>query len=121
MPARPEEWLVGAHERDGDGVLGEPEGPPEERRVRLGVGDHEVGAAEGAVVDRPQHSRRRRARPEARTVADERVVQRHERVEDDRPSARDPLRRGHVEVPRVADDDDVRIVLAPPRERALGP
>ena len=62
---------------------------------------------------------RGRARPEPAAVADERVVEGDERVEHDGTPARDPPGGGHVEVPRVADDDDVGVVLASPRERAL--
>ena len=119
MPAGPEERLVGAHERDGDPLLGQAERPPEERGVRLRVGDDEVGPAEGAVVDRAEDPRGGRAGPEATAVADERVVERDERVEDDRPATRRPLRGGHVEVPGIADDDDVGVVVPSPRERAL--
>jgi hypothetical protein len=120
MPAGPEERLVRAHERDRDTLGEQPERVPKERGVRLGVRDDEVGGAKGACVDRPQHGACRRAPTEASAVAHERVVQRDERVEDDRPAARDAPRRGHVEVARVPDDDDVRVVLRRPRERAFG-
>ena len=119
VPAGAEQRLVRPDERDGDVVLLEAERPAEERRVRLGVGDDEIGAAERPVVDRAQHPCRGRARPEPGAVADERVVERDERVEHHGTAARDPPGGGHVEVPRVADDDDVGVVLASPGERAL--
>ena len=82
----------------------------------------------GMHVGRRRARRRPQAtRAQAATVVDERVVEGDERVEDDRPPTGDPLRGGEVEVPRVADDDRVRVagVLAgsaqafsPPRRRA---
>ena len=58
---------------------------------------------------------RGRAGREPAAVLDQRVVEGDERVEDHRPSARDPLGRGDVEVAGVADDDRVE-ALAPPAE-----
>ena len=88
--------------------------------MRLRVGDDEVGTPEGAVVHRAKDPRSGRAGPEATAVADERVVERDQGVEHDRPATRRPLRGGHVEVPGVADHDDVGVVVPSPRERALG-
>ena len=98
-----------------------PNALAEERGVRLRVGDDEVGRAEGGLVDGAHDAGGGRARPEPPAVADERVVERDERVEDDRPPARDAPGGRQVEVPRVADDDDVRVVLASPGEVALRP
>ena len=119
MPSGPEQRLVGADEGNGDTLVREAESLPEEVGVRRGVGDDEVGAAERAVVDAAEDARRRGAGPEARPVADQRVVERDERVEDDGASARDPAGGGHVEVTRVADDDDVGVVLPAARQRPL--
>ena len=59
VPAGAEERLVGPDERDRDALLGQPEGLAEERRVRLRVGDHEVGRPERGMVDRAHDARAR--------------------------------------------------------------
>ena len=79
----------------------------EEVRVRLRVGDDEVGLAKRAPVDRRQDRGAEPALLEAPAVADERLVERDERVEDQRPLAGDAPRARDVEVARVADDDGV--------------
>ena len=119
LPARAEERLLGPDEGDVHPVGREPERPPEERRVRLRVRHDEVGGPERPAVDELEHPRGRRPRVEPLSVADERVVQRDERVEHDRSAARDPPRRPQVEVPRVPHDDDVRLPLLVPAEVAL--
>ena len=60
-------------------------------------------------------------RPEPPPVADDRVVERDERVEDDRPPPRDPAGGAHVEVPRVTDHHDVGVLLVSPGEVPLRP
>jgi hypothetical protein len=106
-PTRPEDPLFGADVADGDSARWDAAELGEKLRVRLRVGDDEVGGAERTPVDRREQPRGDRTRPEAAAVADERVGERDERVEDDRPLAGDAARRREVEVARVADDDDV--------------
>ena len=99
MPAGPEEGLVGADEGDRDALVGEPEHAAEERGVRLRVRDHEVGGAEGGLVDGAHDAGGGRPRPEPPPVADERVVQRDEWVEDDRPPPGDAAGGGMSKCP----------------------
>ena len=94
---------------------GSPNARRKKARVRLRVRDDEVGRPEGRLVDGLDDARGGRPRAEPPPVADERVVERDERVEDDRPPACDPPRGPHVEVPRVPDDHDVGLA---PRARA---
>ena len=61
-------------------------------------------AAQRMPVEARERARRRATRTEAPAVGDERVRERDERVEDDRPPARGAASRRKVEVPRVADD-----------------
>ena len=84
-----------------------------------GVGDDEVGAAQGEPVDLPQHAGRRRAGREAAAILDERLVQRDERVEEHGPTAGDPPCGGDVEVTWVADDDGVEASSPPAEEPRL--
>ncbi len=74
-------------------------------------------AAEGAPVDAAEHARGGRPGREAAAVLDEGLVERDERVEDDRPAARDPLRRRQVEVAGIADDQRVERLAPAPSER----
>ena len=115
----PEQGLVRTDQRDLDALAGKVEGATEEGGMRLGVGHDEIHPPERDGVDRAQHLCRRRARPEASAIADQRVMERDEWVEDDGPPPRDPPRRRDVEVTRVAHDDDVGVVRLPPRERSL--
>ena len=85
----------------------------EEVGVRLRVGDDEIGHPEGLPVDAAENARRHRAAPKARAVGDERVLERDERVEDDRPPERRDLRRRQVEVAGVADDQRVEPARGP--------
>ena len=82
--------------------------------VRTRVRDDEVGCPQRVPVDRPQRSSGHRAVAEAPTVGHERVGERDERVEDDRPAASRPAGGGEVEVARVADDEGVEIPGWPP-------
>ena len=84
-PAGPEEPLLGADEADLHVGGAEACELGEVVCVRAGIGDDEVGGAERVPVDRRERPRRERVGPEAPTVGDERVSQRDERVEDDRP------------------------------------
>ena len=49
--------------------------------------------------------------PEPAPIADERVVERDQRVEDERPLPGHAPRVRHVEVPGIADEDDVERVV----------
>ena len=100
LPPGPEEALLGPDEADGEPVGAELAQLGKVPRVLRGVGDDEIRAPQRQTVDLAQDARGGRARREAAAVLDERVVERDERVEDDRPSARDPLGRGQVEVAR---------------------
>ena len=51
-------------------------------------------------------------RPKPAAIADERVGEGDERIEDDGPALRDPPRRRQVEVPGVADDERVELEIA---------
>ena len=57
-------------------------------------------------------SRCRRSRREPPPVLDERVGQRHERIEDERAASRGEPRGRQVELPRIADDDGVDVARA---------
>ncbi len=82
----------------------------------LRVGDDEVGATERLAVDGSQDARSRGPRLGEPTVGDDRVVQRDERVEDDRARARHTPCGAHVGVPRVADDEYVEVDAWPAEE-----
>ena len=90
----------------------------EERGVRLGVGDDDIGAAKRSPVDEVDDAGAGRAAPEAAAVVDERVEEGHERIEDDGPPARDALGGRQVEVPGIADDQRVRVALGRPASGA---
>ena len=121
LPARTEEPILGADERDLDRRGVELERLAEEARVRDGVRHDDVGAAERDPVDLAHDHRGRRPCAEPAPIRDERVVERDERVEDDRSSPGHAPRRGHVEVPGIADDDDVGVTGTLPGEPRLGP
>ena len=53
------------------------------------------------------------------TIEDDGVVQGEERVEDERPRARDPARACHVEVPRIADEEHVELRGTHPQQASL--
>jgi hypothetical protein len=72
-PARGEEPVLGADERDLDPVVWEARELCEVVGVRTGVGDDEVGGPKGPAIDCRERPRRRRAGPEAAAVRDERV------------------------------------------------
>ena len=101
-------------------------GRPKARRkndgVRLRVRDDEVGASgrrRRSTIRRIRaagdHGRNRCA------IADERVVERDERVEHDRPAPGDASRGRQVEVTGIADEDDVRLALLVARESTAPP
>ena len=120
--AGPEEPILGADEAHLHALGREVEHLAKELCVRLGVGDDDVRLAEGPPVDVTHHAGGGRSGPEAPAVVDERVVERHERVEDDGPAPGDPSGRRQVEVPGVADDEGLgaALVVARPPEAALG-
>src|SRR5438876_1777854 len=119
-PSRPEEPVLGADEADLDPRRREAGERGEEVRVRLRVGDDQVGRAERGAVEGEERARRDGAGPEPPPVLDERLVERDERVEDDGPPTRRAPRDGHVRLARVADEDDVDVGGHPPREPELG-
>ena len=82
--------------------------------MRIGVGHDAVGAPERPPVDDVHDTGSGRPTPEALPVVDDRVEQRDERIEDDGPSPRDPLRGGHVEVAGIADDQRIGVALFVP-------
>jgi hypothetical protein len=118
--ARPAESVLRADERDRHVLAGQAEGIPEVRGVRLRVGDHQIGCPKRVAIERPQGDGGRRAAGDGSPVVDERVRERDERVEDDRPALGHPVGRGHVCVPGVADHDHIGVVVPYPRERRLG-
>ncbi|MFL5966261.1 MAG: hypothetical protein ACJ747_06885 [Gaiellaceae bacterium] len=71
------------------------------------IGDDEVRGCERPAVDPFERACRRRSGVEARTVADERVGEGDERVEDDRRVSCRASCRGQVEVAGVPDDDGI--------------
>ena len=109
VPGRAEEPVLGADEADGDVAAGELR---EEARVRLGVGDDEIGGTERVPVDALERARRKRRWTEAPPVGDERVRERDERVEDDGPPVCRASRRRHIEMAGVADDERVEAARA---------
>ncbi len=119
-PGRAEQPLLRAHEADLDPRARDLADLREEVRVRLGVGDDEVGEPECAAVDRGENPCGKRAAPESAAVGDERVVERDERVEDERPLPGDSASAGNVEVTRVADEDGVEGIARVPAEARLG-
>ena len=113
-PASVEETVLGADEAHTDTRAGNSAELGEEVRIRFGVRDHEVGLAERPAVDGRQHRGSEPALAKAPAVGDERLVQRNERVEDQRPAARDATGPRDVEVAGVADDH--RVEWHPRRE-----
>ncbi len=67
---------------------------PEELRVGARVGDDEVCSPKRVAVEASERPRGNGADPEALAVGDQRVVERHEGVEDDGPATRNPSRGG---------------------------
>src|SRR5437588_372263 len=118
-PPRPEEPILRADEADLDPLGLEIGERGEELGVRLRVGDDEVGAAERGAVEREEGACRERAGPEPPPVLDERLVERDERVEDDRSPARRASRRGHVRLAGVADEERVHVAGHRAREPEL--
>ena len=110
-PARMEEAVLGADEADAHALAWNLAELGEEVRVRLRVGDDQVGQPERLAVDGEQDPGGEQPLPEALAVGDEGLVERDERVEDERPLARDPARARDVEVARVADDDGVEEIV----------
>ena len=88
-----------------------PNSLAEERGVRLGVGDDEIGAPKRPPVDEVDDAGTRRAAPEAATVVDERVEERDERVEDDGPPPATRFAAGRSKWPGIADDQGVGVAL----------
>ncbi len=86
----------------------------------LRVGDDEISRAERPTVDAAKDSSRQRACAEAAAIADQRVGQRDEGIEDDRASSRGPSRCGEIEMSGVSDQDDVRARQAPGEQAHLG-
>ena len=91
-----------------------------EVRVRLRVGDDQVRQPQRPAVDGMQDPRREQSLAEALAIGDERLVERDERVEEERLLAGDAARARNVEVARIADDDRVERV-ARPRTAAAAP
>ena len=111
VPARLEEPLFSADEAHGNvAEIGEL---CEEAGLCLCVRDHDVGGAESVAVDALERTGCERARREAASVGDERVGERHERVEHDRAAARGTVRSRQVEVARIADDERVEVTRSP--------
>ena len=119
-PAGPEEALLGADEADVEPLAREVGEPCEVRRVGPGVGDDEVGRAERAPVDRGERACREGAGTKAPSVGNERVRERHERIEDDRAAPSGAPGRGQVEMPGVADDQRVELGPRRPQEAHFG-
>ena len=113
-PTGMEETVLGADEAHADSPARDLAELCEEVRVRFGVRDDEVGLAERPAVDGRQHRGPEPALAKAPAVADERLVQRDERVEDQRPAAGDAAGSRDVEVAGIADDH--RIEGDPRRE-----
>ena len=94
---------------------------PEETRVLAGVGDHEVGGAEGCAVERQESACGQRAVAEAAAVADERVPEGDEWAEDDRSTVPGSARSPQVQVARIPDEDCVgRRACLEPQPRLRG-
>ena len=89
----------------------------EEIRVSLGVGYDEIRSGEGAPVDKLEHARCRGAGPEPPPIADERVREGDEWVEDDRAPARRSSCGRQVEVTGIPDDQGVALRRDCPREQ----
>ena len=99
-------------------ILGQAEATPKYARVRRRVGDHEVGGLErisGRALS-AAHAPNRRPHRTSRRSRDHRVLERDERVEDDGPASGDSPSGPQVDVARVADDEDVRVLRRAPGE-----
>jgi hypothetical protein len=88
--------------------------------VRGGVGDDEVGGTKGSSVERDKRPRGQAAGAIPTTVGDERVGQRDERVEHDRPPVGGTARGRQIGVARIADDQRVERLSRPLQEPQLG-
>ena len=102
LPAGAEDPLLGADKADLDFFRREASELGQKRCVRLGVGDDEVGRAERVAVDRLERASGKRFRPEAPAIPHKRVVERDERVEDDRSAGRNSPGGSEVEMPGVS-------------------
>jgi hypothetical protein len=91
----------------GDAVRGQREPLPEVARVGARVGNHEVGTAKCRTVEKMQGSPEEGPALHEPAVVDHRVLEGDERIEDDGQTASDSLRREHVEMSWVADENDV--------------
>ena len=78
------------------------------------------GMPQGPAVDDPEDARSEQPCPEPAPIADERVVERDQRVEDERPLPGHAPRVRHVEVPWIADEDDVERVVVREAQPQLG-
>ena len=120
LPAGAEDPLLGADEADLDFFRREASELGQKRCVRLGVGDDEVGRAERVAVDRLERASGKRFRPEAPAIPHKRVVERDERVEDDRSAGRNSPGGSEVEMPGVTDDQRIEVLPRAPEEPRLG-
>ncbi len=116
-PGLGEEAVVGAEE---DGL-----GPPRSQRgeeLRFGgaAADDEIRGTQSPAVDDTQEGGGRGAWPESPPDRDELVLEREERVEDERRAACQAAGAGNVEVSGIADDDDVGVATARADEPKLG-
>ena len=115
LPPRLEETVLRADEAHGYLVQISESG--EELGLRAGVGDDDAGSSERAPVDSLERTRGERAGSKTSAIGDERVRQRDQRVEDDRPLSGSATRGRKIEVPRVADDQRVEVTAPPPAPR----
>ncbi|MDQ3671192.1 MAG: hypothetical protein M3364_01960 [Actinomycetota bacterium] len=106
---RSEESVFSTDVANGNAFGEQPEPFNEVPRMGCGIRDHEVCAAEGRTVDQSHRRCKHGASSHELAIADHGVLERHEWVEHDWPIARDSLRRKHVEVSGIADDQDVRV------------
>ena len=107
-----EKPVLGTHETDTQPRRIDVEAVGVEPGVRGGVGYDDVGRAKRRAIDPPQGATRERRRREPPAVADERVVEGHERVEDNRPAACRNPRSSKIEMTRVANEQRIRRLAA---------
>ena len=108
-PPRPEKPLLGADEADCDPRAREARERSEELGVRLGVGDDEVGGAKRGSIESEQGACRNRPGSKPPPIVHERLVERDERVEDDRSAACGAPGRGQVGLAGIADDEGIDV------------
>ena len=106
-PAGLEDALLRADEAHLDLRARQIPEPGQERRVRLGVRDDHVGGAQRDPVDGGERAGRERTGAEPPPIADERVGERDERVEDEWAAPRERPRERHVGVTGIAHEDGV--------------